>query len=176
MKIGFNCDACDNFPLLVSAAEWVYDPNQTLEVVMANTSTGHSTDVTIDDIVTTVVMARVTDFFGFFVYAIASALEKLAIELGVQIHTGCPVKQIIVDGENGYLFDENDTATQTQQVRDLVKHPAKRRQFGRAARETMQSLGWTAIMDELFTLYWEMIVAKGDVSSSGLQPASDTHR
>ncbi|MEM7599078.1 MAG: MFS transporter [Pseudomonadota bacterium] len=41
---------------------------------MANTSTGHSDNVTIDDIVTTVVMARVTDFFGFFVYAIASAL------------------------------------------------------------------------------------------------------
>lgn len=30
--------------------------------------------VTIDDVVTTVVMARVTDFFGFFVYAIASVL------------------------------------------------------------------------------------------------------
>lgn len=30
--------------------------------------------VTIDDVITTVVMARVTDFFGFFVYAIASAL------------------------------------------------------------------------------------------------------
>ncbi len=41
---------------------------------MANTSTGHSDNVTIDDIVTTVVMSRVTDFFGFFVYAIASAL------------------------------------------------------------------------------------------------------
>ena len=41
---------------------------------MANTSTGHTDNVTIDDIVTTVVMSRVTDFFGFFVYAIASAL------------------------------------------------------------------------------------------------------
>lgn len=30
--------------------------------------------VTLDDVVTTVVMARVTDFFGFFVYAIASAI------------------------------------------------------------------------------------------------------
>ncbi|MEL6959455.1 MAG: MFS transporter [Pseudomonadota bacterium] len=30
--------------------------------------------VTLDDVITTVVMARVTDFFGFFVYAIASAL------------------------------------------------------------------------------------------------------
>lgn len=30
--------------------------------------------VTIDEVVTTVIMARVTDFFGFFVYAIASAL------------------------------------------------------------------------------------------------------
>lgn len=31
-------------------------------------------DVTLDDMIITVVMARVTDFFGFFVYAIASAL------------------------------------------------------------------------------------------------------
>ncbi|MEM9838606.1 MAG: MFS transporter [Pseudomonadota bacterium] len=30
--------------------------------------------VTLDEVVTTVIMARVTDFFGFFVYAIASAL------------------------------------------------------------------------------------------------------
>lgn len=30
--------------------------------------------VTLDEVITTVVMARVTDFFGFFVYAIASAL------------------------------------------------------------------------------------------------------
>lgn len=31
-------------------------------------------DVTIDDVIITVVMSRVTDFFGFFVYAIASAM------------------------------------------------------------------------------------------------------
>jgi multisubunit Na+/H+ antiporter MnhG subunit len=31
-------------------------------------------DVRLDDVITTVVMARVTDYFGFFVFAIASAL------------------------------------------------------------------------------------------------------
>jgi MFS family permease len=36
-------------------------------------ATGHES-VTVDDVIVTVVMARVTDFFGFFVYAIASAL------------------------------------------------------------------------------------------------------
>lgn len=34
----------------------------------------HMHEATIDEVVITVVMARVTDFFGFFVYAIASAL------------------------------------------------------------------------------------------------------
>lgn len=35
----------------------------------------HETETaTIDEVITTVIMARVTDFFGFFVYAIASAL------------------------------------------------------------------------------------------------------
>ncbi|WP_428927103.1 MFS transporter [Marinibacterium sp. SX1] len=33
-----------------------------------------SEHVTLDEIITTVIMARVTDFFGFFVYAIASAI------------------------------------------------------------------------------------------------------
>jgi MFS family permease len=36
-------------------------------------------DVTFDDVIITVVMARVTDFFGFFVYAIASALVFPAV-------------------------------------------------------------------------------------------------
>ncbi|MDC0116010.1 MFS transporter [Octadecabacter sp.] len=37
-------------------------------------NTSRQQTVSIDDVITTVVMARVTDFFGFFVYAIASAL------------------------------------------------------------------------------------------------------
>lgn len=41
---------------------------------MANTHVNTQHQVTLDDVITTVVMARVTDFFGFFVYAIASAL------------------------------------------------------------------------------------------------------
>ncbi|MEM1075701.1 MAG: MFS transporter [Pseudomonadota bacterium] len=41
---------------------------------MVDASAENSQSVTMDEIVTTVVMARVTDFFGFFVYAIASAL------------------------------------------------------------------------------------------------------
>ncbi|MEM6550074.1 MAG: MFS transporter [Pseudomonadota bacterium] len=41
---------------------------------MAEAEIGRTHSVGIDEVVTTVVMARVTDFFGFFVYAIASAL------------------------------------------------------------------------------------------------------
>lgn len=41
---------------------------------MAQENTPIKPSVSIDEVVTTVVMARVTDFFGFFVYAIASAL------------------------------------------------------------------------------------------------------
>lgn len=37
-------------------------------------TTNNAHTATIDEVVTTVIMARVTDFFGFFVYAIASAL------------------------------------------------------------------------------------------------------
>lgn len=41
---------------------------------MTSLNASEQHNVTIDDVITTVVMARVTDFFGFFVYAIASAL------------------------------------------------------------------------------------------------------
>ncbi len=41
---------------------------------MAASDSPTQQNVTLDDVVTTVVMARVTDFFGFFVYAIASAI------------------------------------------------------------------------------------------------------
>lgn len=41
---------------------------------MAEVSEHRAQTTTIDEVITTVVMARVTDFFGFFVYAIASAL------------------------------------------------------------------------------------------------------
>lgn len=41
---------------------------------MASVEHSHLHSATLDEVVTTVIMARVTDFFGFFVYAIASAL------------------------------------------------------------------------------------------------------
>ena len=41
---------------------------------MAEIERSDTQSVTIDEVVTTVIMARVTDYFGFFVYAIASAL------------------------------------------------------------------------------------------------------
>lgn len=41
---------------------------------MSATDQSHIERATIDEVVITVIMARVTDFFGFFVYAIASAL------------------------------------------------------------------------------------------------------
>lgn len=41
---------------------------------MVNAEHNQKLEATLDEVVTTVIMARVTDFFGFFVYAIASAL------------------------------------------------------------------------------------------------------
>lgn len=41
---------------------------------MATAEHSHIDNATIEEVVTTVIIARVTDFFGFFVYAIASAL------------------------------------------------------------------------------------------------------
>jgi phytoene desaturase len=47
------------------------------------------------------------------IYAIANALEKLAVELGVQIHTGCPVEHIVVDSETvvGITLPSDHTVT-----------------------------------------------------------------
>lgn len=45
------------------------------------------------------------------IYALASALERLAWELGVEIYTGCPVTQIVVNGRQvtGVQFGDNQT-------------------------------------------------------------------
>ncbi len=41
---------------------------------MSDTTLSTQSSATVDEVITTVIMARVTDYFGFFVYAIASAL------------------------------------------------------------------------------------------------------
>lgn len=45
------------------------------------------------------------------IYAIAAALEKLAHELGVQVHTGCPVQSILVEGDAVKGIRLNDDQT-----------------------------------------------------------------
>jgi phytoene desaturase len=55
------------------------------------------------------------------IYAIANALEKLAAELGVQIHTGCPVEQIVVDSETvvGITLPSDHTVTADAVIANL---------------------------------------------------------
>jgi glycosyltransferase involved in cell wall biosynthesis len=112
----------------------------------------------------------------------SSSIETFGLVAAEAMASGTPVvasrvggmPEIIVDGQNGYLFDENDTATMTQRVRELVENPAKREQFGIEARQTMQSLGWTAIMDELFVLYREMIVTHATKQQRDVQARLET--
>ena len=49
-------------------------PSERGRASVSETTLSSTETATIDEVVTTVIMSRVTDFFGFFVYGIASAL------------------------------------------------------------------------------------------------------
>jgi glycosyltransferase involved in cell wall biosynthesis len=84
--------------------------------------------------------------------AMASGLAVVSSRVG-----GMP--EIITHGESGYLFPWDDSDAMIAHVRDLVEHPHRRVQIGQAARQAIAPLTWTAIMDELFTTYEDVISA-----------------
>ncbi len=99
----------------------------------------------------------------------SSSIETFGLVAAEAMASGVPVvasavggmPEIIAHGENSYLFPENDTVQMAALVAHLIAHPAKRRAMGARARETLvHHLSWTAIMDELFELYADLIAAK----------------
>jgi glycosyltransferase involved in cell wall biosynthesis len=83
--------------------------------------------------------------------------EAMASGLGVVSSRVGGVPEIITQGENGFMFEVNDTQAMVDYVRILAEDPAKRLEFGHRARQAVTPLSWEAIMDELFEVYAELI-------------------
>lgn len=96
------------------------------------------------------------------------AAEAMASGLAVASSRVGGLPEIITSGENGYLFEWDDSASMIEQVRDLVQNPEKRCLFAERGRASISQLTWESIMDELFMTYEAVIQM---VESQNLQTA-----
>lgn len=64
------------------------------------------------------------------------------------------IPDAVVDGVTGYLVPERDSKALATALRDLMTHPSKREQFGRAGFEFVQkTFSWSRIVRDLEALY-----------------------
>jgi starch synthase len=84
------------------------------------------------------------------------------------------IKEVVVDGETGYLvpFEQDNNGFPTkpdqfahelaQKVSNLLADPEKCRRFGEAGRKRVeQKFSWTAIADQTVDLYQSLITSRG---------------
>ena len=64
-----------------------------------------------------------------------AVLEAMACELPVIVGNAGPTKEVIVDGENGFVMREAKASSIVERVTYLLKHPRVRDGIGRRARE-----------------------------------------
>src|SRR4051812_40092208 len=104
-------------------------------------------------------------------------LEAMACEAPVVASATGGIKEVVVDGETGYLVPfEQDPVTSfptdpeqfahdlASRLADLLKDPDRCRKFGEAGRKRVeQTFSWTAIADQTIELYRQLI----ETSKSG---------
>jgi glycosyltransferase involved in cell wall biosynthesis len=83
--------------------------------------------------------------------------EAMAAGLPVVSSRVGGVPEIITHGENGYMVEVDDIGAMIEHVRLLANDADRRAAFGELARKAVAPLTWTAIMDELFEVYREVI-------------------
>lgn len=99
------------------------------------------------------------------IFAFPSAIETFGLVIAEAMASGLPVvtsrvggvPELIQHGENGYIFEPNDTAAMVAYIRDLARDAEKRRAVGAAAHRSIQHLTWETIMDELIEHYHALI-------------------
>lgn len=95
------------------------------------------------------------------IFAFPSAIETFGLVIAEAMASGLAVvtsrvggvPELIRHGENGYIFEPNDTDMMVRYVRELAQNPDRRRAMGAAAHGSIQGLTWEAIMDELIGHY-----------------------
>jgi glycosyltransferase involved in cell wall biosynthesis len=101
---------------------------------------------------------------GFDVFCLPSTTEGLSIALLEACASGCAIvasavggnPQIIRDGDNGRLFDNNDGEALRGLLLQLATHPAERQRLGAAARAYAErEASMQAVVDAYAQLYAE---------------------
>jgi starch synthase len=101
-------------------------------------------------------------------------LEAMACEAPVVGSSTGGIKEVVVDGETGYLVpfeqDRNGFPTEPdtfardfgEKVSDLLADPEKCRRFGAAGRKRVEEkFSWTAIADQTIELYRSLLASSG---------------
>ncbi len=84
------------------------------------------------------------------------ALEAGAAGLPIIASRAGGLKDFIVDGRNGLLFDPKDADALVRQVEALLGDAALRASLAAAAREDVRAYSWEALVDRLLNLYREL--------------------
>lgn len=93
------------------------------------------------------------DVFNF------TAVESMAAARPTIVSTGAGASELIVDGENGFTFENGNSAALADVIERVVSMPeARRREIGNAGRETIQiELDPTRIAQQRLVAYREAI-------------------
>jgi starch synthase len=101
-------------------------------------------------------------------------LEAMACETAVVASSTGGIKEVVVDGETGYLvpFDQDPVSSfllnpdrfardLASKISDLLADPEKCKRFGQAGRRRVEEkFSWTAIADQTIELYDQLIANK----------------
>lgn len=86
------------------------------------------------------------------------------------------LKEIITDGENGYLFEPDDIKDLTEKVLKLVDEPKKRHSFGDNARKTvLQKYTWDKHAEQMERIFQEVLNHKRNDRNSHTRKQYEIH-
>jgi glycosyltransferase involved in cell wall biosynthesis len=90
------------------------------------------------------------DSFGLVV------LEALASGIPVIVSEMVGAKQIVVEGESGFIVPMGDVAALSGRMRELAKNPARAAAMGCAARQVAEQNGWSAYHERVQSLIYSI--------------------
>ncbi len=88
------------------------------------------------------------------------ALESLASGTPVIASNVGGLRHIVADGKSGFLVPPRSPETVANRIRDLMNNPALRRQMGENGVQTAQRFSWSAITNNVESVYEELIHAR----------------